>query len=459
MAYDHLLNDFTLVFDEAKIEQYCFTSNEQNHEGFDGMGLPQVTNHRHFHSISKTYEFIHRTLQELLAAWYLSQQSKSYQKKQLQSLFNKSEFEMIWVFYAGLTKFANISFKEILPQNYILKMKMSCYKILNWLMWSIASTTFIRFQSVCKLLDGQICGKQYSNDLSHCISKQFQATLIAAVKEAQNPHLCKEMCESYLFYDEPCYFSVPESAATPQILSALSYCIAHSGKKWIVNCNGLDSCQADSLLKYLTDSKTFSCKCDTCIENTRNTDSSICVLDFASSQNQIDGSLKLVQTQRNLEWLILAYCKVVDKDFVCKLSAALEENICMKKIHLSGCGITSDGIKAIAQMLKKNKTLEWIGLSKNRETLTENDIIMLLQTIYHHNNSVYMIFPDDIFYKSDKIKKQLQILNHSRQERGVEKLSLSLLEAFKHHDTCQRIISKLPFTSCENVSLRISPCV
>ena len=456
MAYDQLLKDLTLVFDESKIEQYCFTSGDQNHEDFDGMGLLQVTNHRHIHSISKTYEFIHRTLQELLAAWYLSRQSKPYQQKQLQNLFNKTEFEMIWIFYAGLTKFANVSFKEFLPVNYMLKFKMSGCKILNWFMWSIASKTFIRFQKVCNIFDGHICGKQYSYDLSHCISREFQATLIAAVMEAQNPHLCKEMCESYLFYDEPCYFSVQESAATPQILSALSYCIAHSGKKWTVNCKGLDSCQADNLLKYLHvthDSKIFSCKCETCIENTRNTDSSICIIDVDGSENQIDGSLKLIQNQKNLQWLILSYCKLVDKDFVCKLSVALTENTCVKMIHLSGCHITSDGMKAIAQMLKKNKTLEWIGLAKNRTTLAEKDIIMLLQAIHHHNNTVYMIFLDNAFYTSEKVKRQLQILNHTRQKQGAEKLSLALLEAFKHHETCQHIVSKLPFMNSENVSL------
>jgi len=460
MAYDHLLKDLTLVFDEAKVEKYCFSSNNQNHEGFDGMGLLQVTNHRHFHSISKSYEFFHRTLQELLAAWYLSRQSKSYQQKQLQSLFDKAEFEMIWIFYAGLTKFANVTFKEFLPHNYKLRFKILWYKLLNWLIRSIGSKKFIRFQSICKLFDWQIAGKQYSYNLSHCISKEFQATLIAAVMEAQNPHLCKELCESYFFYDEPCYFSVPESAATPQILSALSYCIAHSSKKWIVNCKGLDSSQADYLLKYLTQSKShLSCKCEMCIDNTRNSDNSICVLDVASSQNDIYGSLKLVQTQKNLQWLILAHCKLVDKDFVFKLSLALAENTCMKKIHLGGCGITSDGIKAIAEMLKKNKTLEWIGLSRNRETLTEKDIIMLLQTIRYHNNTVCMIFLDDTFYMSDKIKGQLQILNHTRRQQGVEKLSLSLLEAFKHHETCQYIVSKLAVTSDVNVSLSCTPCI
>ena len=461
MAYDNLLKDLTLVFDEAKIEQYCFTKHNQKCEHFDGMGLLQVINHRHFHSTSKTYEFIHRTLQELLAAWYLSRQPKSYQKKQLQNLFNKNEFEMIWIFYAGLTKFGNVSFKEFFPESYCLKVKVSCYKVFNWVLWYVNSKTFIRFHNVCKVLDGHICGKQYSYDLTRCISREFQATLIAAVMEAQNPQLCKEMCESYLFYGETCYFSVPDSAATPQILSALSYCIAHSGKKWVVHCKGLDSCQADILLKYLTLDDTASCSSEMFSQSNRKAESGICTFDVDCSQNPIDGSLKLIQTQRNLQWVILSYCKFVDEDFILNLTKVLTGNSYVKMLHLVGCGITSRSMKAIAQMLKKNKALQWIGLSNNRATLTERDIVMLLQTICHHNYTVYMVFLDNVFYTSAKVKVELQIVNQRRQKKGVEKLSLALLDAFKYHETSQWIMSKVPFKSTQShtVSLLNVLCV
>jgi len=76
------------TFDEAKIKHYCFNSSGKSMENYDGMGLLQVINHKHFQSVRKTYEFIHRTLQELLAAWYLSQQPKSFQISQLRKLFN-----------------------------------------------------------------------------------------------------------------------------------------------------------------------------------------------------------------------------------------------------------------------------------------------------------------------------------------------------------------------------------
>ena len=70
MAYENIQNSVTLVFTESKIRQYCFDSGDKNLDNFDGMGLLQVTNHKHYKSITKTYEFIHHALQELLVAWY-----------------------------------------------------------------------------------------------------------------------------------------------------------------------------------------------------------------------------------------------------------------------------------------------------------------------------------------------------------------------------------------------------
>jgi len=340
--------ELTFMFDEKKIKHYCFNSSEDTLESFDGMGLLQITNHRHYESISKTYQFIHRTLQELLAAWYISQQPKPFQQEQLQKLFNKKEFEMIWIFYAGLTKFSVVSFREVLPSTLICKVKLLWYKSLGLITWTFLHNRFVTLRSANEIFEKFYSSKQYSNSIHNCISREFQTTLIAAVMETQNPQLCKEMCESYLFHTDICWFSVPESAATPQILSALSYCIANSGKNWMIQCKGLDSYGAENLLKYLTCNDLSNNACDKYGNNdASDNDNRISVIDVICSQNQIDGCLKMIQTQKQLKWLILSYCKQVDDNFVTKLSDVLMDNTCLKMLHLCGCNITGTSIKAI----------------------------------------------------------------------------------------------------------------
>ncbi|XP_065907025.1 protein NLRC3-like isoform X2 [Dysidea avara] len=444
MAYDHLHNDITLIFSEATIKEYCFDSTDKNLDNFDGMGLLQVTNHRHFESISKTYEFIHRTLQELLAAWYLSRQDAPTQKKQLQSIFNKKELEMVWIFYAGITRFHSVSFKECLPESYSLRIKISSYRAFSWVQSTFARNAFIRFPDVSKLSEDFHYGKQYSYNLSRCISREFQTTLIAAVMEAQNPQLCKDVCNSYLFYGETCWFFVPESAATPQILSALSYCIAYSGRQWIIRCNMFDEIGADYLLKYLTCNNDPNCSESEkhgCSTNSSN----ICVFDVDCSQNQISGIPKLVHTHKYLRWLILSFSELVNDKFVAEVAEALEDNNSLIMLHLVGCNVTRNGIKAIAHMLKKNNTLEWIGLKDNMTSLKEEDIVLLLQQIRDYNDTIFMIFLDNIFYSSHKVQYHLRAINHQRKLKGQEKLNLSLLSCFKRHEICQQFISRVPF--------------
>ena len=451
MAYDNMVNNITLTFTEAKIKQYCFDSIDKNFNSFDGMGLLQVTNHRHYASISKTYEFIHRTLQELLAAWYLSRQDKSFQQKCLRSIFNKKEFEMIWIFYAGLTKFTSVSFREYLPDNYLIRIKMTTCRIFNWMMRPIARNLFIKFPDLRKVTENFHFGYQYSSSLSNCISREFQTTLIAAVMEAQNPQLCKEMCESYLFDDQFCTFCVPASAATPQVLTALSYCIAHSRKKWMVHCKPFDKNGADYLLKYLTCSKSDNCECNKCESFSGCTNSAISIFDVDCSQYPINGIPRLLRTQKDLQFLIMSYSKEADDKLITEVAEALEDNTSLTMLHLVGCNITSNGLKAIAHMLKKNKTLKWIGLKDNTTTLNEEDIIMLLQQIHYHNDSIFLVYLDSMFHSSHKVQDYLMMINNKRKLEGKQTLYLSFLGAFNHHDFCKGIISRIPFTSKEEV--------
>jgi len=447
MAFDNMQNNITLIFDETKIKQYCFNSNNQSLDNFDGMGLLQVTNHRHYESFSKTYQFIHRTLQELLAAWYLSRQDNSFQRKHLQSIFNKKEFEMVWIFFAGLSNFSSVSFKDFLPENYMLRTKMSIYRVFGWYLRTLVRNVFIIFPDVCKICENFYYGKQYFHNLSNCISTEFQTTLIAAVMEAQNPQLCKEMCNSYLFHDEPIWFSVPESASTPQILSALSYCIAHSGKKWMVQCKIFDENMADNFMKYLTNPNNEG------NSSHYSNDGRICLFDVDCSQNDISGIPRIVRTQKCLQWLLLSYSKQANDKLIVEVAEALKDNTCLKMLHLVGCNVTSNGIEAIADMLKVNRTLIWIGLKDNMATLKEKDILTLLQIIRAYNDTVVMIFLDNVLYSSQKVQESLNIINEERQLKGKQKLNLSLLGCFKRYEICQHIISRMPFIKKDMVSL------
>ena len=101
LAFYGLQKDI-LIFTEEKIQKHCFSS-EKIPSNYDGMGLLKVENHVLLNRGYKTYAFLHRTIQEFLAAWYLTDTRK--QEMHLLEIFNDEAFHMVWIFYAGLTGF------------------------------------------------------------------------------------------------------------------------------------------------------------------------------------------------------------------------------------------------------------------------------------------------------------------------------------------------------------------
>ena len=102
LAYHNLMKN-KVTFDEEEIGEYCFKSKKVP-QNFVGMGLLQVVNSICLY-VEKTYQFTHQNLQELLAAWYLSQQTKSFQQ-QCQLSDDK---EMFHIFF---NDFVSVNFEK-----------------------------------------------------------------------------------------------------------------------------------------------------------------------------------------------------------------------------------------------------------------------------------------------------------------------------------------------------------
>jgi len=104
-------------------------------------------------------------------------------------------------------------------------------------------------------------------------------------------------------------------------------------------------------------------------------------------------------------------------------------------------------------LLKKNNILECIDLKNNKATLTEKDIILLLQTIYRYNDTIFLMFLDKVFCSSYKVQELLKDINDSRQQKSVKKLYLTLLDCFEYSRVYQHFITKLPLPKNKAVSV------
>ena len=434
MAYYELLCD-RMTFTEGVIRQYCFDSSIIPVD-FDGMGLLHVSNRVYSTYVSKTYQFIHRTLQELLAAWYLSQQPQGLQHNELQKLFGQKRLEMVWIFYGGLTKFEDISFDNFFHVGVINSIKIFKHRVWSDIIYYGFSKKVLIF-SVKETIAAYFSTQQYSINISKHVAREFQTTLIAVAKEVENPSSCKTICNSYLFNGDICWFTVPDCAVTAQILSALSYCISHSEKKWILYCKTLDNEGANILLQHLT------CNIENCDHKTCHHCNCITVLNLYSSPEQIDGLVKIIHHQNSLEYIILSQSISCDDSCIMKLAGALRHNTCVRMLHLLGCNLTVVGIEALANALKHNSTIEWIGLRDNRETLKEEDVILLMDSIYQHNSTLYMLVLDSKFHECPTVQSCLQKINDKRQRDSKQELSLTMIDCARYGSFLRRLFNLL----------------
>ena len=252
----HKLKEETLAFGEDDVKEHCFRNGALPLD-FDGMGLLQIENDILNKSTYKTYHFLHRTVQEFLAAWYLSQQLQQMQGEHLIKIFDDSTFEMVWVFYAGITGFKSIEIKSILSDIIPVEKALEAWFKNRYI--EVGSKLLVKSRNAPRnvLMSGE--AKDYHGTaVSKFVTDEFLLVLITCCAEAQNPAACQALSNSRLFYKEACYIKIPETSVTPQVLSSLSYCITCSGKQWIVECSGyLQDEDILNLHKYF-DSKSIS---------------------------------------------------------------------------------------------------------------------------------------------------------------------------------------------------------
>ena len=84
------------------------------------LGLLQVTATTSLYGREKSYNFLHLTLQEFCAAWYISKLSTKELTKLHKTYCYDDQFEMVWKFYSGITGLKN---RQIL--NLMLPYKMA----------------------------------------------------------------------------------------------------------------------------------------------------------------------------------------------------------------------------------------------------------------------------------------------------------------------------------------------
>ena len=400
-----------LAYGGLKDQKLHFTQNEMQKQyqsvplDNDGMGLLQVENHMLHRGSYKTYHFIHKTVQEFLAAWHMAQISE--QRINITEHFQDMNFEIALIFYAGLTGFKNLDYAKFLPFIDSHNNKRSRVMKLVDEAGILLVKVFLKSYNTGNFLSLYAGAGMYSEVKGHGL-----LVLIACCAEAKNPAACRALSTSGLFHNNACYISVPYSVITPQLLCLLSYCIAHSTKDWIVQCDHLSEQDIVSLQKHLFDLDINSGK--------------LISLTTITTKREIDFLVAFLQPHFSLFHLNLSDSHEFGDYCATLLAKALELNHTLAILSLNHCDISSTGILAIAEMLQINRRLEIIHLEEN--TFTCDGVIQVLLKIKNNITLTFMII-DASLQKLQIVEKQLILFN--RRRRNPLRLNIIPLSFFQ----------------------------
>ena len=107
------LNDNKLIFTESDIEKTC-PDILTNPKAINGFGLLQAVEHLGLTGIAKTFNFVHFSIQEFLAAHYVAHLSPEEELLMLKKYFWSALHFNMFAIYVALTNGQHISFKKFL---------------------------------------------------------------------------------------------------------------------------------------------------------------------------------------------------------------------------------------------------------------------------------------------------------------------------------------------------------
>jgi len=183
-------------------------------DSFDSLGLFSIKNIPSFRQLNRNIKRLQFPIQAYpgTTCCIISDSVKiSRTYKKMSDTFRKKEYEMVWVFYAGLTDLKQVPIDKVLEKH-----KMPLIQ---------KHTIMLPARSLKGLVKAwTLCHTHYMHMIIGNISMEFLLSLILCCYEARNREACKVITD-HLYADKVCRFEIPPNHATPYLLPAVSYFI------------------------------------------------------------------------------------------------------------------------------------------------------------------------------------------------------------------------------------------
>ena len=270
---------------------------------------------------SVSFNFLHLSVQELLASFYISKLPQSEQVKVFKTLFGQPRFAAVFQFYAAFTRLEAEGIREIITSIVKKKDKPQLLHLLN--------------------------GLYEAQDLSLC---QFVGSQLGGELDLRNTTLSPVDCLSVGYF-----------------ISCI--CLTTSGEFKVNLC----SCSLDDYRVSLLVQELSKCCSSSRTHKTTATDDGVpgCVY-LILWDNSIHGNgtcciAELISHSTVISKLRLWHDKIQEgEDGLYHLSQALRTNTSLVRLGLGECGITAEGVEVLSHALSVNKRLKTLEISRNK---------------------------------------------------------------------------------------------
>ena len=300
--------------------------------------------------ITYFYHFIHLSIQELLAAYHISNLGEDEQVKEFKDLLDKPRFSAVLQFYAAFTRFANQGVRKIVTSDLVTKQRNLLTIMRCCFEAEIQDQSF--YQNIILTLNHRL-------SIAHVVLTPFDCMSVG-------------------------YF--------------LTFALRTCGEL-IVELQG---CSIDdhSLGLLLAE---FSRHAETCQAGVLEGVTQLNISGNDFGDKGVAHLANALETNTTIKALRVSYCSLSSKGAKLLARALVASSCSLEELYIYGNKIGDDGIARIATALRTNNTLKWL-VCKN-DTLTDKAAFSLLETLTRNTSMKFLWLgwssagPDKIFTK------------------------------------------------------------
>ena len=412
------------------------------------LGLLQEVNSLTGRKKSVSHSFIHLSLQEFMAAWYLATQVQAEEQvTKVNELFNKSCFSAVLKFYAAITKLKSPRIKNVVV-NIVKKCESKVQESLTLkedgtLLLSLLHCLYeAQDPSLCKFVAQQLQhGLNFSDSLLTptdclCIGYFLAHVCMMTTGEFQvdlnSCGICDLGCK-YLVMSLHKYLG---THTTTTLLNMDMRCneIGHQGAHHLstllkIGCVNYLNMNENSLLlendkAIIHNIAPFGTFAEQLKNN--NTLTELWLMKCGLNSQSAKSLAKALATNTHLKELYIGDNAVCD-DGTQYLANALRVNRGLKMLDMGDCGMTDVGLTCLAKSLQNNllnRVLLW-NFSSNSNTpniITEEIVPALTDCLKNNNNLIRLELPRNLKSSTASIEKAA---NNVRKRNGLPLITVS----------------------------------